>query len=85
MKFFQSKADSDVWMQRDGDVYEYITVYTNDLAIASPEPKKIIDALEKDSGCKLKGIRPIAYHLGCDYSRILMELFVADRESILKR
>jgi hypothetical protein len=69
MNFFQSKADSDVWMRRDNDIYEYIAVYTDDLAIASREPKKIIDALEKDSGFKLKGVGPISYHLGCDYSR----------------
>ena len=66
--FFQSKADSDVWMRRNGDVYEYIAVYTDDLAIASKDPKKIIDALELDSGFKLKGVGPITYHLGCDYS-----------------
>ena len=37
--------------------------------MASRDPKKIIDALEVDSGFKLKGVGPITYHLGCDYSR----------------
>ena len=67
--FSQSKADCDVWMRRDGDIYEYIAVYTDDLAIAASDPKKIMDALERDAGFKLKGVGPITYHLGCDYSR----------------
>ena len=67
--FTQSKADADVWMREDNDVYEYIAVYTDDLAIASRDPKKIIDALETDAHFKLKGVGPISYHLGCDYTR----------------
>ena len=67
--FAQTKADSDVWMRRAGNVYEYIAVYTDDLAIVSPDPKAIIDALEKRSGFKLKGVGPLQYHLGCDYTR----------------
>ena len=39
------------------------------LVIASRDPKKIIDALEKDARFKLKGVGPISYHLGCDYTR----------------
>ena len=53
--FSQSKADSDVWMRQSGNVYEYIAVYTDDLAIASPDPKAIIDALMERSDFKLKG------------------------------
>ena len=60
----QSKADSDVWMRRDGNMYKYIAVYTENLMIASRNPQKIADALEKDSGFKMKGVRPIQYHLG---------------------
>ena len=48
--FFQSKADSDVWMRHEGDIYEYIAIYTDDLAIAARDPKKIIVALEQDAG-----------------------------------
>jgi hypothetical protein len=67
--FNQSKADSDVWMRRDNDMYEYIAVYTDDLAIVSKNPQTIVDALEKRAGFKLKGVGPIKYHLGCDYTR----------------
>ena len=45
--FNQSKANSDVWMQRNEDTYKYIAVYTDELAIASKNQKAIVDALEK--------------------------------------
>ena len=56
-------------MRRDSNVYEYIAAYTDDLMIASRNPQKIADALEKDLGFKLKGVGPVQYHLGCDYTR----------------
>ena len=43
-------------------------MYTDDLVITSRNPQKIMDALENDSGFKLKGVGPIQYHLGCDYT-----------------
>ena len=69
MGFNPSKADSDVWMRKVGDAYEYVAVYVDDLAIASKEPKLITDALIKDYKLKLKGVGPIEYHLGCDFYR----------------
>ena len=69
MGFTQSKADSDVWMRRNGNLYEYIAVYTDDLAITSKDPKKITGTLEDVHSFKLKGVGPRTYHLGCDYTR----------------
>jgi Reverse transcriptase (RNA-dependent DNA polymerase) len=69
MGFEPSKADSDVWMRKNEDVYEYIAVYVDDLAIASRNPKKITDTLESKYKLKLKGLGPISYHLGCDFYR----------------
>ena len=69
MGFTQSKVDSDVWMRRSGDLYEYKAVYTIDLLIGSKDPKKITDTLENVHGFKLKGVGPLTYHLGCDYTR----------------
>ena len=34
MGFTQSKAEPDIWMHPNGDVYEYIVVYADDLVIA---------------------------------------------------
>ena len=53
-------------MRRNGDIYEYIAVYVDDLAIAAKDPKAITDTLVNDFGFKLKGTGPIEYYLGCN-------------------
>ena len=47
MGYVPSKADPDVWMRRNGDIYEYIAVYlyVDDLAIIAKDPKAVIDTL----------------------------------------
>jgi len=40
-----------------------VAVYVDDLAIASKDPKSIMDALMNCHGFKLKGTGPIEYHL----------------------
>jgi Reverse transcriptase (RNA-dependent DNA polymerase) len=69
--FEPSKADPQVWMRptKEGDAYEYIAVYVDDLAIAAENCKEICDALKEKCGFKLKGDGPLTYHLGCDYIR----------------
>ena len=69
MGFRTSKADSDIWMRRNKDVYEYIAVYVDDLCIVAIEPKVIIDLLMEKYKYRLKGSGPIEFHLGCDYFR----------------
>ena len=69
MGFIPSKADPDVWMRRNGDHYEYIAVYVDDLAIAARDPKSIVAALVERHKYKLKGVGPIKFHLGCDFGR----------------
>ena len=69
MGFFPSKAEDDIWMRKNGNVYEYIAAYVDDLCIAAKDPAAIIEALEKTHAYKLKGTGPIEYHLGCDYFR----------------
>jgi hypothetical protein len=69
MGFFPSLADPCIWMRRVGDLYEYIAVYVDDLAIASKDPAGIIRALTEIHEFKLKGTGPIEFHLGCDFFR----------------
>ena len=69
MGFVPTKADPDVWMRRSGDVYEYIAVYVDDLAIAAKQPKSITDSLTDKYNYKLKGVGPIEFHLGMDFGR----------------
>ena len=54
--FKPSLADEDIWMKDKGDHYEYISVYVDDLLIASRNPKAINESLEsKPVNFKLKG------------------------------
>ena len=69
MGFFPCKAEPDVWMRKKDELYEYIAVYVDDLAIAAKDPEQITNTLTKEYGFKLKGTGPLSYHLGCDYFR----------------
>jgi hypothetical protein len=42
-------------MRKKGNLYEYIAVYVDDLAIAMMDPKELTDILEKQHKFKLKG------------------------------
>ena len=68
MGFTPTKAKPDIWMWHDGNYYEYITVYVDDLAIASKDSKGITDTLTT-YGFKLKGMGLIDYHLGMSLTR----------------
>jgi Reverse transcriptase (RNA-dependent DNA polymerase) len=56
-------------MQKKGNMYEYVAVYVDDIAIAMKDPKEFTDLLEQRHKFKLKGAGPISYHLGMDFSR----------------
>ncbi len=68
--FFPSKAETDIWMRRVNDHYEYICVYVDDLVICSKEPQGIIDKLSGHHKFNLKGTGPTHFHLGCDYFKV---------------
>ena len=69
MHFFPSKAEDDIWMRKNGEVYEYIATYVDDLCIVAKDPGEIARQLEEVYHFKLKGTGPISYHLGCDFFR----------------
>ena len=69
MGFQISKGDPDVWMRKNGNIWEYIAVYVDDLAIAVKDPKSICERLTNTYKYKLKGVGPIEVHLGCDFFR----------------
>ena len=41
-------------MRRNGDLYEYVSVYVDDLAIAMKNPKGFVDILENKYKIKLR-------------------------------
>jgi hypothetical protein len=65
--FSPPKAEPDIWMRCNGDVYEYISVYVDALAIIAKKPHEIIDELETKYKFKLKGTGSISFHLGMDF------------------
>ena len=56
-------------MRRNDDVYEYIGVYVDDLAIVMRDPQFIIDILQRKYFFKLKGTGPLVFHLSADFFR----------------
>jgi hypothetical protein len=69
MGFTPSKAEADIWMRENDNLYEYIAVYVDDLLIAAKDPEQIVKTLSEKHKFKLKGVGPLTYHLGCDYFR----------------
>jgi len=43
--FHPCKAEPDIWMQHNGDIYEYIDVYVDDIAAAAKDSKAITNLL----------------------------------------
>ena len=54
MNFFPCKAEPCIWMRRNEDLYEYIAVYVDDLAIACKDPEAIVNVLTNKYKFKLK-------------------------------
>ena len=46
MGFFMCKLESEIWLRKNGDIYEYIDVYVNLLSIAARDSKNLMDAFE---------------------------------------
>ena len=53
--FTPCKADSDVWMRWNGDTYEYVAVYADDLLCAMKDPRSFLNCLIQVQEYKLKG------------------------------
>ena len=66
--FKPTKVDSDLWMRRKGDHYEYLAIYVDDLLAWGKEPLKIIEEVQKSF--KLQGIGFPDYYLGADVNPI---------------
>ncbi len=67
--FQPCKAEPDIWMRPNGQRYEYVAVYVDDLALAMEKPQEFVDTLMNKYKFKLKGTGPITFHLGMDFHR----------------
>ena len=84
--FVPSKADTDIWMRgRNGNIWEYIATYVDNLAIIMKDPKLFTDLLIDKYKYKLKGVEPITYHLGSDYKRDPDGTFYVSAQSYINK
>ena len=68
--FQPCKAEPDIWLRQNGDVYEYIAVYVDDMLLALKDPKAFVTQLQSPPfNFKLKGTGPIEFHLGINFQR----------------
>ena len=67
MGFKPCKAEPDIWMRKKDNLWEYIGVYVDDLALAMKDAKSFIDQMKECFKFCFKGVGPIAYHLGMDF------------------
>ena len=70
MNFTPSRADQCIWMQKNItlNLYEYMTVYVDDLWIVAQDPKEIKSTFSNQNiNSKLMEMGPLAYYLGADY------------------
>jgi methionine synthase II (cobalamin-independent) len=61
--FFPCKAEPDIWIRKRDNMYEYIDVYIDGLAITMTNPKEFMDILENKHKFKFRGTGPISFHL----------------------
>jgi hypothetical protein len=66
--FFSCKSEPNIWMRKLDDMYEYVAVYVDNLAIAMQSHREFADILENKHTLKPKGTGPIIFHLGMAFS-----------------
>ena len=65
--------------------YEYLATYVDNLCIAAQNPCKIIQTLKEDYHVRVRGDRPLCYHLGADYTRDKDKTLVCQLEKYIDR
>ena len=85
MKVLPSKADPCIWLRKAPNLrsYEYITVYVDDLCIATETPGATINIFKTKYHLKVKGDGKLNYHLGTDYFEDPDGLLLANLENTL--
>jgi hypothetical protein len=66
--FSPCKAEPDIWMRLNGNLYEYVATYVDNLCLGMLDLKSFTDTLQKKYNFKLKGTGPINFHLGQSFS-----------------
>ena len=61
------RAEPDIWIRRQGNTYEYIAVYVDDLTLAMEDPESFINVLKVKYNFHFKGTGPLTFQLGADF------------------
>lgn len=69
INFKQSKADMDIWMRKNDDVWEYIAVYVDDLIVIAKDAMAVLNEVKLKGKFDLKGVGKPEYYLGGDIYR----------------
>jgi hypothetical protein len=56
MGFHNYQTEPDIWMRKQGNLYEYIGVYVDDLAIAAVDPDNILKTMQHTYKIDFKGV-----------------------------
>ena len=62
------KALNDVWMRERDNIYEFLCVYSDDIIVASKDPKAVFDELEVTY--TLKGVGEPEFFLGASVGKV---------------
>ena len=65
--FTPCKADSLKSMQCNDNTYEYVAVYVDHLFSTMKDTRSFLDHLIQVHKYKLKGDKPLSFHLDCDF------------------
>jgi hypothetical protein len=77
--FNASKAEPEIFMRKNGDIWEYVATYVDDLCLVMKEPKQFLETLKATPySFKLKGSGPLEFHLGCGFRRDVDNHLVMD-------
>eukprot|EP00979_Chaetoceros_neogracilis_P009185 scaffold2090_cov151-Chaetoceros_neogracile.AAC.2 len=71
MGWTRCKALNDVWMRDCGTYYEYIAVYSDDIIVASKNPKEIYDKIQEVY--IMKGVGEPEYFIGAEMGRVKVD------------
>ena len=66
--FKPTLADPDLWYRENEIAYDYLCVYVDDLCFIGIGAAEFYKVLKERFGYKLKGVGPIEYHLGGNFS-----------------
>ena len=69
INFQPSCADMDIWMRKNGNVWEYIAVYVDDIIVIAKDAMSVLEEDKRKGKFDLKGVGKPEYYLGGDIYR----------------